>query len=163
MAREVIEIEFDPSDPERVLEQMTRLAGARSGWINLAPGVVGEEEDEPLRVSAFSTLVGWSQPPVTMATWFPPKGGRRPTETETLGIMHPRGRNAIRQLAEVDIVLPEGWIVRQDHNRRGLIVLVPAGVSHLAVLDWSCRAAAALALVPLTGTWQARAFQPERR
>jgi hypothetical protein len=161
MARDVVEIVFDPADAGRVVQEMARLARARSGWINFLPGVEDDEAEGPAPPSAFSWLTGWKQAPVTMATWMPPRGGRRPTDEVTIGIMHPRGRLVIAQLAELGVPLPEGWRVRQDHNRRGLIVLAPASADHGEVLSWTCRAAAALATTPLTGTWQARVFQPD--
>lgn len=163
MPRHVEEIEFTPADPGRVVDEMTRLAGAQDGWINLLPGVVDEESEGPGKPSVFSTLFGGSPAPVTMVTWMPPRAVRGGPGEATVGIMHPRGRGAISQLREMGIALPEGWRVRQDHNRRGLIVMVPADLPAGLVLDWALRAGAALATAPLSGTWQARVFEPSTR
>ena len=135
---------FSPGAADRVIDEMARLAAARSGWINFLPGVLDEDVQEPGKPSAFSTLFGMSQAPVTMATWIPAKGGRRNGDEVTIGIMHPRGRYAIKQLAGLGVPLPDGWRVRQDHNRRGLIVLAPAAAANVDVLDWTCRASEAL-------------------
>lgn len=142
-----------------VVEQMARLADAEDGWINLLPGVDDEEAVEPGRPSALPALFGSAQSPVTMGTWVPSRRGRHGGEV-TVGIVHPRGRHAVAQLSSMDIALPDGWHVRQDHARRGLIVLAPVTAPHADVLDWMLRAGAALAATPLTGSWQARVFQP---
>lgn len=159
MARDIEEFEFDPTAPGRVVAAMDRLSVAHDGWINLLPGVDEEDAPEPEARGPFTALFGSPQPPVTMATWMPAKKGR-PGGEETLGIMHPRGRHSIARLREDGVPLPEGWRVRQDHARRGLIVGAPAGVPHPQVLDWAVRAGDALAMVPLTGMWKARVYLP---
>lgn len=163
MARDVDQFEFTPEAAGRVLEWMDRLTVAADGWINLLPGVDEEDADQPTAPGAFAALFGPPQAPVTMCTWLPPRPGRRGGEGATIGIMHPRGRFAIRQLAALGVPLPEGWQVRQDHARRGLVVLAPPDAPYRAVLDWTLRAGTALALTPLTGSWQARVHQPSRR
>lgn len=160
MARDVDRFAFVPEAPGRVLEWMDRLTAAADGWINLMPGVDEEEADQPTAPGAFAALFGPSQAPVTMCTWLPRRPGRRGAEWSTVGIAHPRGRFAIRQLATMGVPLAEGWQVRQDHARRGLIVLAPPDAPHAEVLDWALRAGTALATVPLTGSWQAEVHQP---
>jgi hypothetical protein len=162
MRRRVEELEFVPEDTGPVVEHMERLARAEDGWINLLPGVDEEDAGEPDRPSALSALLGAAQAPVSMGTWVPARHGRRAGEV-TVGIVHPRGRRAVAQLREMGIPLPAGWRVRQDHNRRGLIVLAPVTDPHAEVLSWALQAGAALATVPLTGSWQARIYQrPDR-
>ncbi|MHB1585173.1 MAG: hypothetical protein ACYCU7_10400 [Acidimicrobiales bacterium] len=160
MAREIERFEFVPGAPERVLEWMDRLSAADDGWINLLPGIDEDEAERPTSPGAFAALFGPSQAPVTMCTWLPARRGRRGGERPTVGIVHPRGRFAVRQLADLDVALPRGWAVSQDHARRGLIVMPPPETPHAAVLAWSLEAGAALATVPLTGTWQAEVHQP---
>ena len=159
MRRHVEEIEFTPDNAGPVVEQMARLARAQDGWINLLPGVDDDESEGLNRPSALSALFGSAQAPVSMGTWMPAREGSRRSEV-TVGIVHPRGRHAVSQLRTLGVSLPDGWRVRQDHARRGLIVLVPTTVPHAQVLDWALRAGAALATVPLTGSWQARVFEP---
>jgi hypothetical protein len=162
VARETREIEFSPADTTPVVNEMALLAGAGDGWINLLPGV--PEDEQPPPPSLLGSILGAAPSPVTMCTWMPPGHGRkRGVEEVTIGIMHPRGRHAVAQLAEMGIALPEGWRVRQDHARRGLIVLAPQDTAHAQVLDWTLAAGAALALTSLTGSWQARVFLPSAR
>lgn len=154
------EIEFRPDDTAAVVERMAALSAAEDGWINLLPGVPDDDGTEDLaRPSAFGALLGSAQSPLTMTTWMPARHGRRAREV-TLGIMHPRGRRAVQQLAAMGIPLPEGWRVRQDHNRRGLIVHPSETTPHANVLSWGLRAGAALATSELTGSWQARIYEP---
>ncbi|MGP8060682.1 MAG: hypothetical protein ACLP9C_13745 [Acidimicrobiales bacterium] len=162
VARDTDEFEFDPAAPAAVLAAMDRLSAAHDGWINLLPGVDEEEAPEPEGRGPFTLLFGSPQAPVTMGTWMPAKRTRTGAGEETLGIMHPRGRHAIASLRADGLPLPQGWRVRQDHARRGLIVCVPAGTPHAQVLDWALRAGDALAMVPLTGMWRAKVFLPAK-
>jgi hypothetical protein len=162
MRRHVLQIEFLPGETGPVVEQMARLAEAEDGWINLLPGVDDEEAEGPHRPSALSALFGSAQSPVTMGTWIPARRGRRGDEV-TVGIVHPRGRLAVTQLRSMGVPVPTGWRVRQDHARRGLILLAPADAPHSEVLGWALQAGAALAATPLTGSWQARIFEPSPR
>lgn len=159
MRRRLVQhLEFSGGDRGGALDAMRRLSAARDGWINFLPGVPEEEVDEP-PAGLFNALFGTAQPPVSMCTWLPASTARRHGE-ETVGVMHARGRFALRQLSSMGVPLPPGWRVRQDHGKRGLIVHPPAGAPHDAVLDWLLCAGAALAMMPLTGTWQARVYLP---
>jgi len=159
MARDIDTFEFDPSDASRVTEAMEHLAGANDGWINLLPGVSEEGVPEHGRAGIFGGVFGSPQAPVAMGTWIPAKKSR-PNAVATIGILHPRGRRAVSQLAALGVALPSGWQVRQDHARRGLIVRVPASERQGAVLDWALAAGTTLSMVPLTGMWEARVYQP---
>jgi hypothetical protein len=157
--RRVEEIEFRPPTTASVLDRMRALSEAHDGWINLLPGVPEDEVEPPSR-SVFSALFGTAQPPVSMCTWMPAGSGRGGTGEQRIGILHPRGRLAARQLGELGVPVPSSWRVSQDHPRRGLIVRPLPDASLPEVLDWTLRAGAVLAVVPLTGMWQARIFLP---
>lgn len=152
--RAIEELEFVPPDVAGVLERMAALTAAGDGWLNLLPGLDDEVEEPPRTV--FTALFGAPQPPATMCTWIPGRDGGGPT----VGVAHPRGRHAARQLGERSVPVPGDWRVTQDHGRRGLVVRPPPGTSDGLVLDWMLRAGAALAVMPLTGTWQARVHLP---
>jgi hypothetical protein len=162
MAREVREIEITSADSPSVLAEMARLAEARAGWINILPGVDEDELADEGGRSVFSAVFGGSSPPVAMGSWFPPGSGRRGVDGATVGVMHPTGPLAVRRLVEAGVPLPDGWRVRQDHPRRGLIVEPTPGTPDRTVLDWVLRSTATLTTATLTGTWQARVFGPER-
>ena len=56
--------------------------------------------------------------------------------------------------------MPDGWVVRQDHARRGLLVRTPVAVAETDVLDWSVRAGTALCRAEMTGRWRAVVYLP---
>lgn len=153
------QFEFRPPTTTDVLEQMRVLSDAHEGWINLLPGVPEEATELPPR-GIFSAIFVGAQPPVTMCTWMPAGGVRGAAAEQSIGILHPRGRYAARQLGELGVPVPPGWRVSQDHARRGLILHPAPAASAADVLDWTIRAGAALAVVPLTGMWQARVYLP---
>jgi hypothetical protein len=90
----------------------------------------------------------------------PPKKERNDAEGLTVGIMHPTGGKAVARLAEAGVVIPDGWVVRQDHARRGLLVQTPVAVAEPDVLEWSVRAGTALCRAEMTGRWRAVVYLP---
>jgi hypothetical protein len=152
-------IEFTPPDVAAVAEQLQTLRDAGSGWINLMPGIDEEASDVHPRAGLFA-FFGNNAAPVTMTTLMPPKKERRETEGLTIGIMHPTGGKAVARLAEAGVLVPEGWVLRQDHARRGLLVQTPVVVSEEDVMDWSVRAGTALCRAEMTGRWRAVVYLP---
>jgi hypothetical protein len=152
-------IEFTPPDVTAVAEQLQTLRDAGSGWINLMPGIDEEASDVHPRAGLFA-FFGNNAAPVTMTTLMPPKKERRETEGLTIGVMHPTGGKAVARLAEAGVLVPAGWVVRQDHARRGLLVQTPVVVSEEDVMDWSVRAGTALCRAEMTGRWRAVVYLP---
>jgi hypothetical protein len=138
---------------------MRILEDARDGWINLLPGVP-EDEVEAVPRGIFSAFFGNAQAPVSMCTWMPAGSARARAGEQTVGVLHPRGRYAVSQLDRLGVPVPSGWRVSQDHARRGLILHPGPAARAPDVLEWMLRAGAALAVVPLTGAWQARVHSP---
>jgi hypothetical protein len=66
----------------------------------------------------------------------------------------------VARLAEAGVPLPEGWLVRQDHNRRGLLVRAPHGFPAGETIAWSIRAGTVLCREEMTGEWQAVVYLP---
>ncbi len=152
-------IEFTPPEVAAVADALRPLRAAGSGWVNLMPGIDEDAGDVHPRAGLFA-FFGNQAAPVTMTTVMPPKKDRRHTEGLTVGLMHPTGGKAVARLAEAGVTVPEGWVVRQDHARRGLLVRTPAEVSEGDVIDWSVRAGAALCRAEMTGRWQAVLYLP---
>jgi hypothetical protein len=163
MARRVERFEFTPDEATRVIGYMDELALAGDGWINLLPGISGREEEEPIIPTGLAALFGSRQQPTTMCTWVAPTRSRRGLRPATIGILHPRGRRVVLQLASLDTPVPEGWRVTQDHVRRGLVVQPADGAPQASVLDWTLRAGAVLCAETLSGTWQASVHLPSVR
>jgi hypothetical protein len=153
-------IEFKPGDAASVLDAMATISEASDGWMNLLPGI--DPDDAPPAPTGLSAILGPKAPGVVMATWAPPATARY-SQGASVGIMHSAGRFAARQLAGLGAPLPEGWIVRQDNPRRGLIVTTAVDASNSDVLDWMIAASTALCTLKLTGDWAAQVYLPRSR
>jgi hypothetical protein len=147
-------ITFDWGDRSAVLVAMAELA-ASGGWINLQPE--SEEVDAPQATGLLGIFSGRG-PRAPVCSWVPGETTRQGVEYVALGIQHGAGGKVQPLLAERGITVPEGWMVMQDNARRGLVVAVPPREARDVVLDWLLRAATALSLVPLTGSWHALVY-----
>lgn len=152
-------IEFRPPDVAAVADSLAKLRAAGGGWINLMPGIDEEAAEIQPQAGLFAFL-GNRAPPVTMTTVMPPKKDRRATEGLTVGLMHPTGGRAVARLAELGVTVPEGWVVRQDHARRGLLLRTPVDADETDVLTWSIAAGTALCPAEMTGRWRAVVYLP---
>lgn len=149
-------LEFQPDARAEILARMDRVAGSRRGWINFHPGIE-EDTDVPQESSLFG-IFSASGPAVPICTWMPGKWRGERRDPVSIGVQHAAGPRAVARLGSVGVEIPAGWRVRQDHPRRGLVVMVPAEQDHDTTLSWLLRAGAGLSLVPLTGTWRAVVF-----
>jgi hypothetical protein len=157
--REKKTIEFTPPDVAAVAHELGLLRAAGGGWVNLMPGIDEDASDVHPRAGLFA-FFGNNAAPVTMTTVMPPKTDRSDTEGLTVGMMHPTGGNAVERLAEAGVLVPAGWLVRQDHARRGLLLRTPVDVADTDVMDWSVRAGTALCRAEMTGRWRAVVYLP---
>jgi hypothetical protein len=157
--RGTVTIEFLPPDDGEVAARLAQVTDAGDGWINLLPGVP-EDSPDLIPPSGLSAIFGSRQLPVTMTTLMPAKPDRKDREGLTIGLMHPTGARAVARLAEAGIALPEGWVVRQDHARRGLLLRCPVGVDGDEVIEWCVRAGTELCRAEMTGRWQAVVYLP---
>ncbi len=157
--RETRTLEFAPPEVAAVAAALAELRAAGSGWVNLLPGIDEDavDVDPPTGLFAF---FGNRTPPVTMATVMPAKKERRDAEGMSVGLMHPTGAKAVARLAEVGITVPEGWVVRQDHVRRGLVMRTPVDADEAEVVAWCVRAGTALCRAEMTGEWRAVVYLP---
>jgi hypothetical protein len=158
--RETDTFEFNPAQTDRVDRYLAHLTEAGQGWINLMPGLE-EEDDGPTTVPAGAFALFTSrQPPVTMGTLMPARPNRRTTDGVTVGLLHPTGNKAAQRLVDAGVALPDGWRVRQDHARRGLVVLARYGESEAVIVRWTVQAGTALCRKEMTGEWQAVVYLP---
>jgi hypothetical protein len=157
--RQTKTIEFTPPDEAAVAHELHGLRTAGGGWVNLMPGIDEEASDVHPRAGLFA-FFGNNAAPVTMTTVMPPKTDRSVSEGLTVGIMHPTGGQAVQRLAEAGVAVPDGWLVRQDHARRGLLLQTPPAVTETEVIDWSVRAGTALCRAEMTGRWRAVVYLP---
>jgi hypothetical protein len=157
--RETMTIEFLPPDYDRVAAELDRLRAAGNGWVNLLPGVPEGAVDVEAPTGLFA-FFGNRPAPVTMATLMPARAERRDVEGMSVGMMHPTGPKAVARLAEAGVAVPAGWVVRQDHARRGLVLRTAPNAVAAEVVDWCVHAGTALCLADMTGEWRAVVYLP---
>lgn len=155
MRKTVQVIEFRLDQPEAVVEEMDRLAQMHEGWVNLRPAI--PPEDEPPRSSPITMLFSSGIHEVPICTWVTGKLGRHGGEVgpDSLGVQHATGTRTAANLRSLGVAVPHGWRAVQDHPRRGLVVLAPAGTQHADELSWLLQAGTVLSRVTLTGEWVA--------
>jgi hypothetical protein len=156
--RQTKTIEFTPPDVDGVGHELGALREAGEGWLNLMPGIAGDVDINP--PAGLFSFFGARQAPVTMATVMPTRADKRKVEGMSVGLMHPTGAKAVARLAEAGVVVPEGWVVRQDHARRGLLLRTAPDADPAAIVTWCVQAGTALCLVDMTGQWQAVVYLP---
>jgi hypothetical protein len=159
MARPVQRVEFKPEEPGDVLQAMAEISHARDGWINLLPGV--DDDEAPPRPTGLSAVLAPRTPGALMGTWAPQTEARRGIQGATIGLLHPAGRFAARQLASLGAPVPEGWTIRQDNPRRGLIVMAAIDTPNDVVLTWIVSAGTALSTLTASGYWRADIYPPK--
>ena len=150
-------VEFRPDRLDEVLTTMEGLSEAGKGWVNFEPAV--DAEDVAREGSGTFALFSARGPVVPLGTWTPGatnRKGRR--EPAMLGLQHPAGAKAKPLLAQRGHPVPDGWIVVQDHVRKGLVVQVPPEVDARRAVEWLLRAANLLSTVPLVGGWRAAVY-----
>jgi hypothetical protein len=158
--RDVDRFEFTPPGNDRVTGYLHHLTEAGQGWINLLPGVEVDEDDDQTTPPGLFSLFSNRQAPVTMATLVPARPTRRSIEGVTVGLLHPTGAKAAARLADAGVALPAGWLVRQDHARRGLVVVALHGAPEADIVSWALRAGTTLCRKEMTGQWQAVVYLP---
>ncbi len=179
MARSVELLDFTPDDLEPVLDQMRAIGRARSGWVNVRPIPLSDENDERLTefaptppVAPVGLFARWRLVLIE-GTWVPGQLGRSGAGDASVGLSHPAGRFAVRQLRDAGVPLPDRWRVVVDHARRGLVLTVPdapattdgpssggpatgdASAAVDVVLPWLLAAGSALGHDQITGRWRA--------
>lgn len=159
MAIDTTQVLFTPDDLDEVLRHMQELADRGDGkcWMNLQPWV--DEEDAPPN-SPLGRMFSARGPAIPMATWVPARRGRsaRRSVPATVGLSHITGRFAVTRLTERGVDVPEGWTLKQDHNRRGLVFEISEETSPRGLLDFMLASSTALSGVPITDRWIAEVF-----
>jgi hypothetical protein len=157
-------VEFTSDDLSTVVARMAALSQVLDGWINFQPAV--DVDDLPPPRTGLGGLLSGRGPDVPLATWTPGASRRRRgadaepvlVEPPSVGLQHGSGPAAVVRLQAADHPVPDGWVVMQDHAKRGLVVAVPPAVPHEDVLAWLLRAAAILSTVPLDRDWRAAVY-----
>jgi hypothetical protein len=148
-------IEFTPADVSEVAQHVGRVIERGAGWVNIEP-IVGEVAMDELRRTAPPTVVrlfSGRGGKIPFGTFVP--GDHRKDTKGQVGLEHGAGPRALQQLREAGIVLPDGWRMRQDHGKRGIVCDVPRDERPDIIVRWIVDAAAQLCEIDLTGWWTA--------
>lgn len=146
---------FQRDDPERVVEhmdEMLRLADDRR-WINIRPHLPADVMQVLDRKPSVFSGRG---PRIPTATWVPAsqsrKGERIPTQA---GLTHPQGHSGGEKLLADGVRVPDGWVVEQDHPKRGFTFIIPDGDATRVAVDFLVAAATAVSGVMVDDKWVA--------
>jgi hypothetical protein len=137
-------------DRSEAIRLISSIASGK-GWCNVAPVSVDDEPD--LRVSTFGMRAGRGVPVASYVTSTPRHGEEQPS---SLGILHSRGRLGRERITEMLGGAP--FVIRQDHNQRGLLLDVPVGAPASQVLEVMCTLSESLCDFELTGNWHLDLF-----
>jgi len=136
---------------------MEAAGRAGAGWVNFEPAV--DLDDVAAAGSGTFAIFSGRGAVVPLGTWTPAQSPRRGrTEPAMLGLQHPAGAKARPLLAKHGHPVPDGWVVVQDHVRKGLVVALPETVAAAEALTWLVRAARLLSTIPLSGGWRATIY-----
>jgi hypothetical protein len=155
-------LEFLRTEPDELVSRMAAMAAEHRGWVNLSPVVREDDEGgaDAVGSAGLFGLFGGSGPPVPLCTWTPGEARRRGVEPASVGVQHAAGPKVVRRLADLGAPpVPGGWVVAQDHSKRGLVVHPSVDAPPEAVLGWLLRVGEALCRLPVTGWWTAAVYE----
>jgi hypothetical protein len=123
------------------------------GWCNVTPLV--EEEIPDMKVNYFGL---WLNKGVTVASYVtspPRKGVAQPS---SLGVLHSRSRLGAERVALMLRGAP--YTIKQDHNTRGLLLVVPLTSPPEEIINVMCSLTESLCDYEFTGSWDMATFLP---
>jgi hypothetical protein len=150
-------VEFTVDDRAPIVTVMRSLLHDRDGWINVQPAVYPEDlpDASPVLTRVFSPR----GPEVPLGSWVPGARKRGRVEPVSVGLQHHAGPRSLWRLRDAGHPLPEGWRMRADHPRRGLVLDAPDGEDPDVTLQWLITAAELLTDFELPAEWHAGVFR----
>ena len=145
---DVVLVEHDDWEAVAGLVDEVWSAGTAE-WVNVIPDLGDDVDTPPSLVRIFSSR-GPAVPVVTLVA--PDRRGRKP-RPGSVGIEHGAGDRVSARLAEAGLTRPGGWVLRQDHPKRGLVFEVSDEVPGAAALGHGVAVARWLSPSPPRGRW----------
>jgi hypothetical protein len=139
-----------PDDRGEATTAIDSIASGQ-GWCNVVPIVVEDLPD--LKVNVLGLWLNTGVPVASYVTNSPRHGEAQPS---SLGLLHSRGRLGRERISLLLGGAP--FVVRQDHNSRGLLLEVPVGTPASLVLDRMCSMSDELCDYEKTGDWRMDLF-----
>ncbi|MFL2697160.1 MAG: hypothetical protein ACJ0F6_01775 [Acidimicrobiales bacterium] len=78
-------------------------------------------------------------PIVPKFTWVPSYERKGQVIPAQIGITHPVGTKAIERIKDFEMQIPEGWVLHQDHPKRGMVLSLPEVYSQDEVISFAVR------------------------
>ena len=105
-------------------------------WVHIEPMV---EEGEVHQSSIFWRMFSSRGPIVPKFTWVPSYERKGQVIPAQIGITHPVGTKAIERIKDFEMQIPEGWVLHQDHPKRGIVLSLPEVYSQDEVVSFAVR------------------------
>ncbi len=157
MALRHTQVLFFRDDLAEVVGKMNEISEATCdtkahSWMNFKPWF-DEDNNDMIWDPPLRKLFSARGPHVPFATWVPAHRKRSRTQPMVIGLTHPKGRYAVRQLAEDGLQMPEAWHVRQDHSRRGIVIACDYDATPKQALEFLLDASTRLSGIELDSRW----------
>lgn len=136
---------IDVGDTPTICFTLSQVLETPGSWCNLERTLF----EEPIDESPLFGLLAARGPANPLATVMGPSG-RHGSKPAQLGIQHRAGQKALSGLAENGLALPEQWQVKQDHPRRGIVVIPSPEADVESVWMWLNASMEALARAPIS-------------
>jgi hypothetical protein len=126
------------------------------GWCNVTPLV---EEDVPdMKVNYFGLGLNKGVTVASFVTAAPRHGVVQPS---MLGLLHSRSRLGAERIASM--LHGVAYTTKQDHNTRGLLLIVPNSAPSSEILEVMCSLTETLCDFDFTGSWDLAVFVSEAK
>ncbi len=143
------------ADPVDLADVLVEVAGRPGSWVNVEPDV-----DDGLRADVPGLFA-----------WFSARGSQVPVGTfvagsdrdaPSVGLDHSTGRGAGNRLRDAGVTAPDGWSLRQDNPKRGLIweSVVPGPPNGASLAVFLMEATALFCPLPTDGRFRVSVNQP---
>ena len=140
------------NDRETAVAALNAVGDGR-GWCNLSPNV--EEDVADMKVNYFGLRLNKG---LTVASFVTAPARRGIAQPSTLGVLHSRSRLGTERIQNILDGAP--FTVRQDHNTRGLLLIVPVDTPTDLIVRVMCSFTESLCDFSFTGNWTLSQFLP---
>lgn len=144
-------VQFRTGEPQEVIDEIVRIKerGDADEWITLTPWI-DPEDAPPVRLA--SRLFSGRGPKIPEVTWVP-SSGDTPAQ---LGVLHAKGPNSMKRIADAGVELPPGWRPTQDHSKWGMLFEVSADATPETIISFAVNVTNELAVLPTDDRWVCR-------
>ncbi|HJM28134.1 MAG: hypothetical protein QF596_08950 [Acidimicrobiales bacterium] len=103
-------------------------------WVNIEPDV---DRESVHTGSIFWRAFSSRGPVIPKFTWVSATTSKSSYQHAQVGLTHPTGNAVLERLKDFHVEIPQGWILEQDHPKRGLVLQLPNQYDAQAVIDFA--------------------------